>query len=248
MFACLALVAGFGAAPADAQFKPSKADQVKLGRQAAQDVRKKERVLGSYDARVRVMRDVANRLLATVDTRNEPWEFSFDVIENKEVNAFAFPGGPVFFYTGLLDKIKTEDQLAGVLAHEMTHVRREHWATQYNDSQKRNLLLSLGLIIFKANNTIGNLTSVVNSLYSLKYSRKHETESDDRGLDMMVQAGYSPEGMADVFRILAQSGGGKPPEFLSSHPSDSSRIKRIQDKAKGMQGSGMAQKPVPWAK
>ncbi len=233
----LPLVALFAigmASPAAAQFgKPSKNDQVKLGLQAATEIRKKERILPSYDERVRTLRRVGNRLLSNVDVRGEPWQYTFDVIQSKELNAFALPGGPTFFYTGLMDKMQTEDELAGVLAHELIHVRKEHWAYQYRDMQQKNLLLNLGLILFKANNSVANLASVgLDVLVNLPYSRKHETEADDGGYDMMVRAGYNPEGLADVFRLLKSQGGSKPPAFLSDHPADNARIGRIEDRIK----------------
>lgn len=248
----IALVLAMAAAPAahaDA-FKPSKGDQVKLGKRAAQDIRSKEKVLPSNDERVRVLRKVASRLLAVADDGKDPWEYSFDVINNKEVNAFALPGGPVFFFTGLLDRLSTEDQLAGVLAHELTHVRKEHWAYQYADEQKRSLGLNLLLIFTKANNNVGNLASIANEVFfSLKFSRKHETQSDELGMDLMVKAGFNPEGIKEVFQILSRvSGGGKPPEFLSSHPDDKNRIKKMDDRIKAMNKTFPAQKALPWAK
>src|SRR5437764_5414128 len=142
---CAVLFAG-AYVPAQADmFKPSKAQQVQLGKRAADELRRKERVLPSSDPRVQTLRRVGSRLLSTVRT-SDPWEFRFDVIDSKQVNAFALPGGPTFFYTGLLDKMKTEDELAGVLGLEMTHVLEEHWAYAYADSHKRNLLLNFALI------------------------------------------------------------------------------------------------------
>ncbi|HVL37951.1 MAG TPA: M48 family metalloprotease, partial [Fimbriimonadaceae bacterium] len=217
----LALTLGT-ALPAEAQFKPGKADQIKLGRQASQQVRQKERVLPSHDPRVQTLRRVADRLLSTVspNPRDEPWEYTFDVIDNKQINAFALPGGPIYFYTGLLDRLQTEDQLAGILAHEIMHIRNEHWASAYNDNQKRQLGIGVLLTLLRANRTAFDIAGVADTLvFTLPYSRRHETEADERGMDMMIRAGYNPMGMADVFRILDQAaGGGRAPEFLSSHP------------------------------
>ncbi len=228
-------------------FKPSKADQVKLGREASKQVRQKHKMLGSGDERVKVLRRAASKLLATVNDSKEPWEYSFDVIDSKEVNAFALPGGPMFFFTGLLNRMKTEDELAAVLAHELTHIRREHWAYQYADSQKRNLGLSLILILARANRSVFDLASVGNSLFDLKFSRTHETQADVQGMDMLIAAGYNPDGMVDVFSMLRDaSKGGKPPEILSSHPSDNSRIKAIQDRIKAMNKTFPPQKSLPW--
>ncbi|HSI72582.1 MAG TPA: M48 family metallopeptidase [Fimbriimonas sp.] len=221
------------ASVAPAQFsKPSQQQQVQLGLKAAREVRQKERVLPGSDPRVQTVRRVGRRLLSTISDGKEPWEYSFDVIDKKDVNAFALPGGPTFIYTGLLDRIKSEDELAGVMAHELTHVRKEHWAYQYRDQQTRNLGLSVLLILTKANQSTANLLNIGSQvLIDLPYSRKHETEADDIGFAMMEQARYNPQGMVDLFTTLQKaSGGGKMPEFLSSHPADTSRIARMQGK------------------
>ncbi len=248
--ACLA-ISGLTIAPASADpFKPGKGDQVKLGQRAAEDIRKKEKVLPATDERVKTLRRVASRLLAVIDDGKDPWQYSFDVIDNKQVNAFALPGGPTFFFTGLLDRLSTEDQLAGVLAHELTHVRREHWAYAYRDSQQRALGLNLLLIFTRANNNVAGIASIANDLiFELPFSRKHETESDEQGMDMMIKAGYNPEGIKEVFEILAKaSGGGKPPEFLSTHPNDKNRVKHLDDRIKKLNKTFPPQKPLPWAK
>lgn len=237
-------------ATAHAQFlaKPSMNQQVQLGRRAAAELRSKEKVLPPSDPRVQELRRVGDRLLSTVNLNGTPWQFTFDVVDSKEVNAFALPGGPVFFYTGLFDKLKTEDELAGVLGHEMTHVLKQHWAQAYADSQKRNLLLDLALIFTRANSTISNVASIGNEvMFDLPFSRKDESQADEGGLHMMVNAGYNPEGMVDVFTLLAQlSKGGAPPAFLSDHPSDASRIKRMHEIIDSMHQTFPPQRPLPW--
>jgi len=240
----LAVVLLAGSASAD-MFKPSKEQQVSLGIRAADELRHKEKVLPSTDPRVRLVRRVGSRLLSTLDDRGEPWVYSFDVIESKQINAFALPGGPTFVFTGLLDRLKTEDELAGILGHELTHVRRQHWAYAYADSQKRQLGLALLLTLGNASSTVGNLASISNQLiFDLPFSRKHESEADSSGLEMMTQAGYNPQGMVDVFTMLSQQPGGKPPEFLSDHPTDKGRIARIQAKIAQMNGKYAEQKPM----
>jgi predicted Zn-dependent protease len=214
-------------------------------------MRKKEKVLPATDERVRTLRRVGSRLLAQMDGNSkDPWQYSFDVIDNKQVNAFALPGGPTFFFTGLLDRLSTEDQLAGVLAHELTHVRREHWAYAYRDQQQRALGLNLLLIFTRANNTMGGIASIANDLlFTLPFSRKHELEADNQGMDMMLQAGYNPNGIKEVFEILSRtSGGGKPPEFLSTHPNDKARIQRLADRIGKMGRTFAPQTPLPWAR
>lgn len=231
----VAALAMSAATPALADpFKPGKADQVKLGQQAAAEIRRKERVLPSSDPRVQTLRRVGSRIVAAMSAKDlrEPWQYSFDVIESKQLNAFALPGGPVFFYTGLMERMKTEDELAGVLAHEIIHIQREHWAYQYRDAQKANGLLTIGMLIFKPGRAVGNIAGLTTQLMFLKFSRNHETQADDQGFDLMARGGYNPEGMARVFEMLGQaSRGGKPPEFLSSHPSDTNRVRRIRERA-----------------
>ena len=231
-----------------AQFKPSKSDQVKLGQRAADDIRKHEKIVADSDQRVKLMRRVGAKLIGKLpDEEQKRWHFSFDIIDSKELNAFALPGGPIFFFTGLFDKFQTEDQLAGVLGHELTHIRKEHWASAYNDNQKRRLGLSLILILTKAGRTVSDIANIGDDLiFGLPYSRKHETEADDIGVDLVSASGYNPQGMADVFAMLKASSKGKPPELLATHPDDGKRIGRIQDKIKKMNRMFPAQKPLPW--
>jgi len=226
-------------------FKPSPDEQVKLGLRAAADLRKKEKVLPDDNPKVRLVRRIGNKLLSTFHD-DKPWKFSFDVIESKEVNAFSLPGGPTFIYTGLLDKLKTEDELAGIMGHELTHVRKEHWAYAYRDQQQHQIGLTIILILAHANNTVANAANITDeAAFGLPFSRKHESEADDGGLSMMTTAGYNPQGMVDAFKLLQSLSGGKnPPEFLSDHPSDKRRIATMQDKASKMKGPFPPQRPL----
>jgi predicted Zn-dependent protease len=230
----LSLSVGLSAS-AQADFKPSPRQQVELGKRAATDLRKQERILPKTDIRVTTLKRVARRLLDTFSDGDKPWEYSFDVVESKEVNAFALPGGPVFFYTGLLEKMKSEDELAAVLAHELTHVRKEHWAYAYRDSMNRSLVLNIILMVGKANDNTANLAGIANELiFDLPFSRKHELEADNLGFDMMTAAGYNPNGMVKVFQTLKAEAKGGGPEWASTHPDDGRRIKNIEARvAKG---------------
>jgi predicted Zn-dependent protease len=228
-------------------FKPTIKDQLTLGKRAATEIRKKEKMLPDTDIRVATMRRIASRLLSTVkDDAKHPWEYSFDIVKSKELNAFSLPGGPVFFYSALINKFTTEDQLAAVLAHELVHVRKEHWAYSYANNQKRQLGLTVVLMVLKANQNLFDIASITDEmLITLPYSRKYENEADSMGCDMMIQAGYNPQGMVDVFETLRKAmGKGKPPEFLSDHPDDAGRIKRIQERMKKLNREFPAQRKV----
>ena len=245
----LAISVFASASPAGADaFKPSKAKQVELGMQAAEQIRKQSHVLPDYDPRVKLVRRIGNKLLRTMDMHDLPWKFSFDVLDSKEVNAFALPGGPTFIYTGLLDKLETEDELAGVMGHEMTHVFREHWAQQYAATQKRELGIGLVLGILHANSAFQNLGDLVDVMEQTKYSRSEESQADEGGFQKMTTAGYNPEGMADVFRMFErQKLGGDTPAFLADHPSDASRVSRIEQMIKDSNKQYPPQTPLRMA-
>ncbi|MCW5936084.1 MAG: M48 family metalloprotease [Fimbriimonadaceae bacterium] len=221
------------AGPAQADlFRPSIKDQIALGKRGAADVRKKEKVLGDSDPRVQELRRIGNKLVGLIpqdEKKKRPFEYTFDVIDSPDLNAFAMPGGPIFFYTGLLNKFKTEDEVAGVLAHEITHVRNQHWASAYADNQKRRLGIGVVLTLLGAGDTAFDVASVADTLiYTLPYSRKHETEADKWGYDLTKKAGFNPGGMVDAFEVLRKGGGGGTPEFLSTHPNTGHRIDELK--------------------
>ena len=222
------------AAGASAQmFKPSKAEQIKAGADYAAEIRKKEKILPDNDPRVVLLRQVGQQILDTrteSEKKNEPWKFTFDVIDSKEVNAFAVPGGPIFFFTGLIDKFQTIDELAGVMGHEIIHIRREHWASAVNSAQEKEAgLLILGSIFGVRQQQMTMLQAIKQVGIDVANGRGQEKESDEYGFRHVVQAGYNPEGMAKVFEMFrALKGSGSSPEFLSTHPDDANRIKKIR--------------------
>ncbi|QYK54025.1 MAG: M48 family metalloprotease [Fimbriimonadaceae bacterium] len=235
--------------PASADpFRPSVRQQIDLGKEAAAQVRKEEKILPDSDPRVKELRRLGAMLVSQIpdkEKKDKPFEYTFDVIDSKEINAFALPGGPIFFYTGLLDKMKTEDEVIGILGHELTHIRNQHWASQYADNMKRKVGILVVLTILQANSDILNATDMLDSiLVGLPYSRKHETESDNVGYDMMTNAGYNPRGMIDVFKIIiAESKGSKPPEILNSHPDTEKRIQSLEQRIKADKRKFPAMRP-----
>ncbi len=221
--------------PASAQFKPSMGEQLKIGKEAADKVRKDNRMIPANDPRSQAVARIGKALVNQIPQKErdaKKFEYTFEVIDGDQVNAFMLPGGPSFIYTGLLEKVKTEDELAGIIGHEITHARNEHFANQYNDSMKRRVGLLVLLGITGANSTIINVADLANQvLGDLTYSRRHETEADRVGYDLMAGAGYNPKGIADVFRMLGQ--GRKDPkwtEVLSTHPNPESRVKDIESR------------------
>jgi predicted Zn-dependent protease len=219
------------AAPVRADmFKPSEKDQIKLGDQAAQEVIRKYRVI--HDGRARRVEDVGYRLLDALSSKERgPWDYHFYLIDSKEVNAFALPGGNVFMFTGLYDRMHSEDELAGVMGHELTHVRKEHWANMAAAQQKRQAGLLVILGVTHASKGWQSVAGLADNLLTLKYSRGDEDQADSEGLKDMVAAGYNPRGMLDLFHTLQESsGGGGGPSFLADHPLTKQRIDRTQER------------------
>ena len=162
--------------------------------------------------------------------------YSFTVVDSPEVNAFALPGGPVYVNTGLIEICDTEDQLAAVIAHEMSHVAARHATEMLTTENLTQLALQLGVsavafagIPFPAIAWEGTKLGYVLGL--LKYSRGKEAEADRLGLEVMNAAGYDPNEMAVVFRKLAEQERSLPSiveRFTSSHPLSEDRMHEVE--------------------
>ncbi|BDI33279.1 hypothetical protein CCAX7_53300 [Capsulimonas corticalis] len=206
--------------------QPSPADQKKVGDQAAKEVLQKYKEI--FDGRAKHFDVLGQRLVAALSPEErKTWNYRFHVLDSKEVNAFALPGGDMFMFTGLYEKLNTDDALAAVTGHEMTHVRKQHWAKAYAKAQQRDTLLALGLAIFHAGQGAQTIAQLADSAISNKFSRGEEDEADAGGLQNMVDAGYNPQGMIQLFQELQKvsgNGGSIGGDFLSDHPLTSARI------------------------
>ena len=242
LFLKTALAGGAAAALATAgqpgradMFTPSVADQKKVGQQAAQQVLQKYRELD--DSRASHFREIGSRLVSSLPRSDRnTWDYRFHVLDSKEINAFALPGGPMFMFTGLMDRVRSDDELAAVTGHEMTHVRKQHWAKAAAKQQERSLGIGLLLGLTRAGRGWQAAAGALDTVVGLKYSRNEEDEADAGGLQNMVAAGYDPHGMLDLFHTLQVSSGGRgePPAFLSDHPLTSDRIRKTQQRINQM--------------
>ena len=158
-----------------------------------------------------------------------PWQWEFTVLDSEVINAFALPGGQVFITTGLLRELDDEDDVAGVLSHEIVHVLARHGAQRLAQSDLTNGLIgAVSVASGDANAT--QTAAVIAQLVNLQYGRDDELQSDSLGICLMIDAGYDPQGMIDVQRALdAASQGQRQPEFFSTHPDPSNRIAEIED-------------------
>jgi predicted Zn-dependent protease len=217
-------------APAAADiFQPTIADQFEIGEEVAQQVMRDHRVVN--DERSRRFVQIGYRLLDGLTAKERgPWSYRYHVLDSKEINSFALPGGHIFIFTGLLDRLKSDESVAAVTAHEMTHVRKQHWAKAAGARLKRDLVLTGVLDLTHAGMAWRAVSRISDNILTLKYSRTEEDEADAGGLDNMVQAGFDPHGMLDLFHVLkaAEAGAHLPPPFLMDHPLTDERIAATQ--------------------
>jgi len=213
------------------RYKPT--DDVKLGRQAAAEAEQQFPLLRDSEVNAYVER-VGQRLVAAIpqEFQHPEFRYYFKVINASDINAFALPGGPMYVNRGMIQAARTEGEMAGVMAHELSHVALRHGTAQATKAQKYAIGAGVAGILgtILGGPGLGQLAQLPVGVYFLKFSREYETEADLLGARIMANAGYDPRELANVFRTLeAQGGGGG--GFLSDHPSPANRYARINQEA-----------------
>ena len=166
--------------------------------------------------------------------RAKDWNWEVNLIGSNQINAFCMPGGKIAFYTGILNQLKlSDDEVAMVMGHEIAHALREHARERMGKSVATDGLARIGSTIAAAAFGINpNLTDFVAkqgaNLITLKFSRDDETEADLVGMELAARAGYNPESGVTLWQKMSEANKGAPPQWLSTHPSGSSRIQEIQ--------------------
>ena len=211
-------------------------DDVKVGRQAAAEVEKQFPVLNDREATNYVSR-VGERLVSSIPPQFQHPEFDyyFKIVNARDINAFALPGGPMYVNRGMIEAARTEGEMAGVMAHELSHVALRHGTAQASKAQKygtaAGVLGILGQIIGGPAGAAAQIAGQGVGVYFLKFSREYETEADILGSQIMARAGYDPRDLANMFKTIEQQSGGGGGGFLSDHPSPSNRYARINQEA-----------------
>jgi beta-barrel assembly-enhancing protease len=225
--------------PHSNSFSPE--DDVKLGREAAAEVRKQLPVLDDRPAEQFVER-IGNRLVDAIpdELRQPAFRYSFDVVNVKEINAFALPGGPMFLHRGMIEAAKTDGEVAGVMAHELSHVVLRHGTAQATKGQKFQIGAIAGQVLGaivggRTGSVIAQGSQFGLGTYFLKYSREYEREADLMGAQIMARAGYDPREMANMFKTIERQGGSNGPEWLSDHPNPGNRYEAINREAQSLQ-------------
>lgn len=211
-------------------------DDVKLGNDASRQVEKQFPILNDAQAEDYVSR-VGEKLVAAIPPqfRQPAFDYRFKVVNASDINAFALPGGPMFVNRGMIQAARNEGEMAGVMAHEISHVALRHATAQATkQGSLGNQLGTIGLILGGAilgGEAGAQAGAVVATAWQTKYSRDYETQSDILGSQIMADAGYDPRDLANMFQTIAREGGGRAPEWLSSHPDPGNRFEKINREA-----------------
>ena len=184
-------------------------------------------------AQVARVRTVAARLIPQTGAFRPDapaWQWEVNVVSSKEVNAWCMPGGKIAVYTGILDELKlSDDELAAVMGHEIAHALREHGRERASQAMTQGLLINVvGAAAGLSGLTQDLSKTVLDLTFNLPNSRQDETEADRIGVELAARAGFDPRASITVWQKLGQKGGGSSPEFLSTHPSDQSRISDLR--------------------
>jgi Zn-dependent protease with chaperone function len=210
---------------------------VELGRQAAQEAERQLPVLNDNATQYYVER-IGRRLAEAIppEYQHREFQYSYKAVDVSDVNAFALPGGFTYVNRGLIETAENEGQLAGVIAHEISHVALRHGTAQAAKAQKYQVgsvaAQILGAVIGGgAGQVVGGVGQLGIGAAFLRFSRDYERQADTLGAQIMARAGYDPRELANMFRILEQQGGRGGPEWMSSHPNPGNRFEAINREA-----------------
>lgn len=212
-------------------------DDVKLGSQASAQIEKQFPIINDQDATAYIER-VGRRLVAAVPTqfRQPAFNYRFKWVNASDLNAFALPGGPMYINRGMIEAARNEGELAGVMAHEISHIALRHATAQATKQGSfKNQAGTIGLILGGAifgGQAGAQAGTILATAWQTKYSRDYETQSDTLGSQILADAQYDPRDLANVFQTIANQDRGRgAPEWLSSHPDPGNRFEKINREA-----------------
>ena len=183
---------------------------------------------------LRRVRAIASRLApqTAVFRRDAPaWKWEVNIITSKELNAFCMPGGKIMVYSGLVNQLRlTDDEVAIVLGHEIAHALREHSREQVSQALAAQTAIDVGTALLGVGQGAADFANVgYEALIATKFSRSHESEADRIGLELAARAAYDPRAGVSVWKkMMSASEGGQKFEFVSTHPTEASRIQEIE--------------------
>ena len=216
----------------------SSAEEVEIGKQVAGDVESKEKLLKNTTVQ-NYVNGVGQKIVKVCDRRDI--EYKFKVIDKDEINAFACPGGYIYVYSGLLETLDNEAQLAAILSHEVSHLVARHSMKKLQNIYGYAILAEIALGD-KAKGVAGDIVNIAAMLILQGYSRDNEFEADRYGILYAKNAGYNSKGMIQVFEKFKKMEGNPPPAvlgLLSSHPPAADRIRKGESEISRVGGTGL---------
>ena len=246
--ASIAVAVSLAVATAQTRIVPPKnkytpEQDVELGRKAAAESRQKLPIIENVEID-RYLDRLGERLVAAApaDLRHPAFEFSFTPVNQKDINAFALPGGPMFVNRGMIEAASREDEVVGVMAHELSHVLLRHGTANVTKAQSPGITLGAiagaiaGAVVGgPAGGLINDASQFGLGAALLRYSRDYEKQADLLGVQIMARAGYDPAALAEMFATIQKQGSGGGPQWLSSHPNPGNRTQYILAEAKLVQ-------------
>lgn len=213
-------------------------EEWQLGQQLAQEIAGQVRF--NNDPAVNAyVKGMGQRIVATTSFANMPWDFH--VVDDPAINAFAIPGGHVYVNTGLIQNADNASELAGVMAHEISHVVARHSTEQI--SRQYGLSILASLVLGQNPGQLAQIAAqIVGTGAMARFSREAEREADELGIRAMYDAGYDPNGMATMFEELMehqQSSPGRVEQFFSTHPLTADRVRDARNRAAQLQGKSV---------
>lgn len=199
----------------------------------------KKNTLNTDQAQLKRVRSISNKLIAQVASFRADatqWQWEVNIEKSEQINAYCMPGGKIMVLTGLIDKLQvTDDELAAVIGHEIAHALREHGRERMSQAYVQQFgLEALSLVLSRGSSAAaGNASMQAASLgsqlfFALPNSREQEREADKIGLELAARAAFRPDAAISLWQKMSKQTGDKPPEFLSTHPANESRIAEMQ--------------------
>lgn len=218
--------------------------EIAIGLQSAPSMAQQHGGLHPDQRAQALVKEVGNRLVTHSIASQSPYRYDFHLLRDQRVvNAFALPGGQIFITAALFNRLENEDQLAGVLGHEIGHVVARHSAERMAKQELYQGLTGAAVMATYDPSNPGSQRSAevaqyISNLINMKFGRDQELQSDDLGVRLMIEAGYNPEELVGVMRILKEASGGQSrPEFSSTHPDPENRIEKIRAAIEKYQGT-----------
>lgn len=233
---CLAIVVLTGCAKSSTGrsqlMMMSESDLNKMGSASFEEMKTKEKISQSPDVN-RYVQCVASAITKNVPKSAHDGAWEVVVFDSEQVNAFALPGGKIGVYTGILKVAENQDQLGAIIGHEVAHVIEGHSNERLSSNQASQMGLSLVNVLLESQNVesrnmmMAGLGLGVQYGVLMPYGRSHESEADIVGQNLMAKSGFDPQGSVKLWQNMAKLSKGAPPEFMSTHPSNATRIKQL---------------------